>query len=295
MAIRAHTCACCSIGPMPASDTAADYPRVTGVARVPERAAPAPAAAPGAMTFDSAFPSISARLMQNKFDVGCGSDLFGDKNWLMGFGSNANGGKCPSFTFFAEGTVPFDDANEFWWCMEQGTVAQLGDENLSISKITFRRDDGSTHAVEKVDPDFSVILRAFPAACDPASFPTEYRDDLYVDVLDIVHSKSPHGKQVSHQERWAFNYQLPPDWQATQPTFSFADAFPKCALWLTHSTPGQRSHWFRIEHGVIAAFNTKNGNKKVLQPVCQTHSHDTMHAAWAEMEAVLALPRAWGK
>ena len=282
---------------MPAADTPADYPKITGVAQAPAAHPPlaSVAAAPAPVTFDGAFPHITNRLLKNKLEVGVGSDLFG-KNWLMGGGSGRYDGKVSKYCFFAECTVPFSNADELWASLDQGIVVQMSGGYPCITKTTYYRNDGSTHTAESVDHESIVIARAFPAAHDSATFPDEFQVDAMNGGMDTLFGPpSPHGEQLSAMERWAFNFQLPLDWQATQPNFSFATAFPKCTRWLTHNVPGQKAHWFRIKRGVIAAFNTKHSVKKEPEPFYETDDYDTIHEAWADMEAALVLPKAWGK
>jgi hypothetical protein len=62
---------------------------------------------------------------------------------------------------------------------------------------------------------------------------------------------------------------------------------------LTHEQGN--AHWLSWRKGVLTAYKTKNGMRKVLTPHCQTMKHDSVHAAFAELESKLQLPKSWGK
>ena len=292
-----------SIAVLPPNSNEEDYPKVHGVEKVPEHAPPALAAAVPDSSFDRAFPLVANLLLTcGHLEVGHGSSVFGkakngEEDWLHCWGG---GGEYPSYTSSIEGKVPFDDADEFWCCLEKGIGVQTGPNfPCAITKKTYRAADGSTQTKEVQDTHSSVHLRPFPASFPAANFPSEYHDDGFI---GMGHDTGFGGlrddlggmKLVKMRSRWAFNFQLAPDWRRNDPpAFSFKAAFPKCARWLTHEQGN--AHWLSWRKGVLTAYKTKNGMRKVLTPHCQTMKHDSVHAAFAELESKLQLPKSWGK
>jgi len=283
----------------PAEYPIADYPmkkpetgeQANKRQRVSEQLA---SAAPAAVTFDTAFPLLCRRLLEEhqvRLELGYGSDVHNGSGWI----SCCGGGIQPSYTTSIDGATPFTDANELFACLEAGIARQTGAGFPTMNKkAIYRRPDGSTYSVIFDEYDnMEVHLRPFPRSVAPASFPDEYyrlpamftegrrKPHVQVDAADVF---------VEQMDRWAFNFQLDEAWL---PTFDFTATFPKCARWLTYQG-AKSAHWFSFTNGVLSAHKVKNGMKRVSS--CNdTLEYESLHECFLDMEAQLVLPKKWGK
>jgi len=205
---------------------------------------------PGAM--DLAFPTLSAYLLKGygDLDIGRGCDSHGD--W-WGVIHSGDGAVCRSI----EAKKAFSDMDE----------ALLSFDRALAERAHSGDDDGG---------NLLKCAQVYPSGTHMKPLPQHTFQTL-----------SAFNGWELQDVKWDFdfNFQLPRDWRASKPDFSFASAFPKINAKLL-----QRNGvcwWFSIVNRRMLAFKGKAKKTGHAEPYAKTGKHRTLHGMLTEMEGMV--------
>ena len=292
------------LSPLPCKE---DYPRPVsgyGIEDDISRAKRARLSAIPVLTveMDEAYPDMCKRLFQRGVAMSIGLGSGGRKGqWATIWG----GGKNPAYQSSLECLCAFENMDEAFLTFDKGIQAQMAVGHPCMKQLKIYKD--LTTGMETSECSFcwsdtEIHVRPYPHSVPPSMFADEY---FNVPAFESCFgSTSPKEGDVADQnkkllkkrDRWAFNFRLSEQDMATlqDPSrFSFVKQFPKCSMWLSH--PSKTAHWMSFEMGVLEAVKGQSSMGKPKNVVHQTSKYTSLHAAFADMEDMIVLPKSWIK